>query len=101
MVLTLGDVGERVAHPMHAAALPSGAEDPGDRLLHPFVGIGHDQFHGLQATAHQALEEPRPEGLGLRRANLQADDLAPAIGVDRDGDIAATETIRPPSLCLR
>ncbi len=85
-VLSLGHVGERVAHPMHPAALPAGAEHPGDRLLEPFVSVGDDQLHALQAAARQALEEARPEGLGLGRADLEADDLAPAVGIDRHGD---------------
>jgi hypothetical protein len=50
------------------------------------VSVGDDQLHALQAAAGQALEEARPEDLGLGRADLETDDLAPAIGVDRHGD---------------
>ena len=56
-VLALGDVGERVAHPMNPAALPAGTEDAGERLLETLMGIGDDQLHALQAAAHQRLEK--------------------------------------------
>ena len=35
----------------------------------------------FQAAPGQAPEEARPEGLHLRRTDVQADDLAPAFGV--------------------
>ena len=117
-VLALRHVGERVAHPStaelsirsrrdgdpkiaegHAAALPSGAEDTGDRLLEPFVGIGDDQLHALQATAHQGLEEARPESLGLGGTHLQADDLAAPVRVNRHGDYRRDRD-DPPALAL-
>ena len=50
------------------------------------MGVGGNQLHALQATAHQSLQEPGPERLGLGWADLEADDLAPAVGVDRHGD---------------
>jgi hypothetical protein len=50
------------------------------------VGIRDDQLHAFQAAPDQALQEAGPERLRFRRAHLQADDLAPAVGVDRDGD---------------
>jgi hypothetical protein len=50
------------------------------------MGIGDHQLHAAQAAAHQALEEAGPEGLGLRRADVQADDLALAVGVGGHGD---------------
>ena len=84
---------------MHAAALPGGAEHPGDRLLEPFMGIGDDQLHAFQAALDQALEEAGPEGLGFGRAELQADDLAPAVGVDRHGDYGGHGD-DPPALAL-
>ena len=40
----------------------------------------------MQAAADQALEERRPEGLGLTGADVQPDDLAFALGVGRHSD---------------
>ena len=60
-VLALAGMGEGVAHEVHAAALPGGAEHPGDRRLQPLVGVGDDQLDAAQAAAGQALEEARPE----------------------------------------
>ncbi len=50
------------------------------------MGIGDDQLHSSQAALDQALQEGRPEGLGLRGTDAKADDLAPAIGIGSDGD---------------
>lgn len=83
-VLSLRHVGQGVPHEVDAAALPGGAEHAGDRGLQPLVRIGDDQLHALEAAARQVLEEARPEGLGLARADVQADDLALALGVDGD-----------------
>ena len=48
--------------------------------------IGDHQLHAAQAVPHQALEKTGPEGFRLGRADMQADDLAPAFGVNRHGD---------------
>ena len=40
----------------------------------------------MQAAAGEAAQEPGPEGLGLGRADRHAEDLAPALVVDRDRD---------------
>jgi hypothetical protein len=50
------------------------------------LGVGDDQLDALEAAPDQGLEEAGPEGLGLGRADLEADDLAPAVGADRDSD---------------
>ena len=71
---------------VHPAALPRGVEQLGDGGLEALVGIGDDQLDAAQAATGHALEEGGPEGLGLRRADVQADDLAPAIGVRGHGD---------------
>lgn len=94
---SLADMGERVAHLMHAAALPGRAEDAGDRRLQPLMGIGDDALRALQAARHQALEEVGPEPLRPGRADVQADDLVPPFGVQATAIMAATETMRPPS----
>lgn len=43
-LLGLADMGQGVAHPVHAAALPGGAESAGDRGLQPRMGIGDDEL---------------------------------------------------------
>ena len=85
-VLALRHVGERIAGPVHPAALPGGAEDADDRRLQPFVGVGYHQLDAGEAAGLEALQEVRPEHLGLRRADVQTNDLAPAIDIDGDGD---------------
>src|SRR5512144_1263315 len=85
-VLALGHVGQGIAGPMHATALPSGAQHPGNGGLQPFVSIGDHQLDAGEAAALEAPKEVRPEHLGFRRAEVQADDLAPAVGVDGNGD---------------
>eukprot|EP01137_Pigoraptor_chileana_P013759 Opistho-2@67633 len=96
-VLALGHVGQRVSHEVDAAALPGGAEHTGDRGLEALVGIGDDQLHAGQAAAGKVLEEGRPERFGFGRADVQADDLAPALGVDGHGDYRG-DTDDPPPL---
>jgi hypothetical protein len=81
-VLALGHVGQGIARPMHATALPGSAEHAGNGGLQHFVGIGDHQLDAGEAASLQALKEVRPEHLGFRRAEVQADDLAPAVGVD-------------------
>jgi hypothetical protein len=62
------------------------AEHPADRRFEPLVSIGDDQLDPAQAAPRQALQKRRPERLGFRCADVQPDDLAPAIGVRRHGD---------------
>ena len=50
------------------------------------MGVGDHQFDATQPAPRQALQKARPEGLGLRRADMQPDDFAPAVGVGRDSD---------------
>jgi hypothetical protein len=52
------------------------------------VGVGNHQVDPLQAATHQLAQEFQPEGVGLRRADVHAEHLAPAVGVhpDRDDD---------------
>jgi site-specific DNA recombinase len=84
---------------VHAAALPGGAEDAGDRALQPFMGVGDDQLHAAQAALDQTLEEGGPEGLGLGGADVQTDDLAPPLGVAGHGDYRRDRD-HPPALAL-
>jgi len=61
-------------------------EDLGDRVLQPLVGVGDDQLHADQAARDQALDELRPERLGLGSADVEADDLATPRVVHAVGD---------------
>ena len=99
--LRLWHVGQRIAHEVHATALPCRADDPLDGGLQPFVRIRDHQLDAAQAASGQALEEVRPEGLGFRRADAEPDDLAPSFGVGGHSIIAATETMRSPSRTFR
>ena len=79
-------MGERVAHRMDAAALPGGVHQLGDGGLDAFVGVRDNQLHAAQAAPSKLAQEFGPERLGLRRADVHAQHLAPPIGVDPDGD---------------
>ena len=50
------------------------------------VGIRDDELDAAQATPGELAQEVGPEGLGLRRADRQAQHLAPAVAVDADRD---------------
>jgi hypothetical protein len=71
---------------MHAASLPGGADHTRDRSFEPFMGIRYDALHAFEAAPDEIPQEGRPEGLGLRGTEVQADDLAPSVGVDRHRD---------------
>jgi hypothetical protein len=85
-VLALGHIGQGIAHEVHPAALPGGAHDAGDRALEALVSIGDDQLHAGKTAPNKVLQEVGPEDLRFRGADMQADDLAPALGVDGHGD---------------
>jgi hypothetical protein len=85
-LLGLGDISESIAHPVHPAALPAGAEHPANRRFEPLMGIGNDQLDTVQAAPRQAFEKAQPKGFGLRRADMQANNLAPTVGVGGDSD---------------
>jgi hypothetical protein len=79
-------VAQEVAGPVHAAALETRVEDaPGGRAQ-ALVVIGDDQIDAAQTAIGQRAEEPGPEDLGLRGTRGDAQDLAPAVGVDGHGD---------------
>jgi hypothetical protein len=59
---------------------------PGDGGLDAFVGVGDDQLHAPQAASGELAQERRPEGLGFGRADVHAEHLASAVGIDADGD---------------
>jgi len=70
---------------MDPTTLPAGLQDLGDGRLDALVAVADDELHTAQATAVQAAQELRPEGLGLRSADLQAQHLAVTVGVHADG----------------
>ena len=79
--------GQQIAHEVHAASLPGGAEDTACSGLEPLVVVGDHQLHASQPTPGEGAQELGPEGLCLGRADRHAQHLAPALVVDgnRDG----------------
>jgi hypothetical protein len=59
------------------------------------MGVGGYQRDAGQAAGHQVTEERQPAGAVLGRADLQAEDLPEALGVDPGGDQACTFTVGP------
>lgn len=82
----LPGMGQDVAHEVDAAALPGGGEDLGDGGLDALVGIGDDELDAAQAAPRQLAQEGGPEGLGFGGADIHAQHLAPAVGIDADRD---------------
>ena len=58
----------------------------GDGGLDALVGVGDHQLDAAQAAPRELAQELGPEGLGLRGADIHAQHLAPAVGVDADRD---------------
>ena len=50
------------------------------------MGVGDDQLDAAQTAAGELAQELGPDRLGLRGADLHAENLAAAFGVDADGD---------------
>ena len=96
-MLVLAGVAETVAEEVDGAALPGAPEHLGDRRLQAGVRVGDGQLHADQAARDQAAEELGPERLGLRLADVEADDLPPAGLVHGVRDHHALLTTRPPS----
>src|SRR3546814_8699445 len=84
--MALGQIGQGTAQEVHRASQPGGANDAGDRTLEDLVSIGDDQIHAGKTAPNKVLQEVGPEDLRFRGADMQADDLAPALGVDGHGD---------------
>ena len=82
-----------------ATPLPRRAHHAPDRPFQPFVRVGDDQLDPAQATPDQALEKRAPERLGFGRADVQAHDLAPALGVHGHSDYGR-HAHDPPALAL-
>jgi hypothetical protein len=60
-------------------AAAGGAQDLRDGGFETFVGVGDDQLHALQATAHQSAQKLNPEGGGFRLTQPEPEDLAAAV----------------------
>ena len=71
-VLSLGHVRQGVSHPMNPTPLPGGAKHAGDGEAQALMGIRDHQLDALEAALDQALEEGRPERLGLRGTDAEA-----------------------------
>ena len=82
----LARMGEGVAQEVNPAALPTGVHDFRDRRLDALVGVGDDELDPAQAAPPELAQELGSEGLGLRGADVHAEHLAAAIGVDAHGD---------------
>src|SRR5512144_551347 len=80
----LAGMGQCIAHEMNPASLPSGVQYFGDGGLQAFMGVGDHQLDPAQAAAGELAQEARPEGLGLRRADIYPQNLAPAVRVNAD-----------------
>jgi len=73
------------AHEVHAGALDGGPEHLGCGGLQPLVVVGDDQTGAAQAAIGEGAQELVPEDLRLAGLDGDAQDLAPAIQVDRNG----------------
>ena len=90
-VLSFRHVGQGVAHPMNPAALPSGAEHASDRQAQAVMSIRDHQLDTLRprlTKPFRKADQPfdRLRRFGLRGADAETDDLAPALGINGDGD---------------
>ena len=63
-----------------------GVQHFGDGRLDTFMRIGDHQLNAAQAASGKLAQELGPEGLGLRRPDVHAEDFAPAVAVDSDRD---------------
>src|SRR5579884_449342 len=75
---------ERVAQEMHGAALPGGLrENLADRRLQTLVIVGDDELDAGEPTRLQAGQEIAPARPALAVRQLDRQDLAPAVLVNR------------------
>ena len=74
-MLVLARAAEAVPEEVHGAALPGAAEHLGQRRLEPWVGVRDGELDPDQAPGDERAQELGPEGLGLGRPDVEADDL--------------------------
>jgi hypothetical protein len=85
-VLVAAHVAAQVAEEVHRAALPRRAEYLGQRRLQAGKRVADRERDADQVARDERAQELTPDRLGLRLADVEADDL-PATGlVDRVGD---------------
>lgn len=82
----LAGMRQDVAHEVHAAMLPGSIEHLGDGSFDALMSVGDHQLYAAKPAAGELAQERRPERLGLGRADIHAQNLAPAVTVDADGD---------------
>jgi hypothetical protein len=80
---------------VHGAALPRHAEDLRQRGFQVGMRVADGELDADQAARDERAQELAPERLGLRGADVEADDLAAARLVDgvRDDDALACNTV--------
>jgi hypothetical protein len=83
-VLAARDVGKGVAHPVNAAALPSGLEHAVDGRPEATVCVADHQLGAVEPTGFQAAQKVHPEGFRLGRPKAQANDFTPTVRVSSD-----------------
>jgi hypothetical protein len=81
----LAGMRQDIAHKVYAATRPGGVQYFGSRL-EPLMRIRDHQLDAAHAAPCQRAQKLGPEGFGLRGADRDAQDLAPAVAVDGDGD---------------
>ena len=91
-VLTARDMCQGIAHPVDTTALPGGFEHPRDGGPEAGMRVTDHQPNASEAPGLQGAQKLGPEGLGFRGADTEADDLAPPLGVRRDGHDAPAPT---------
>jgi hypothetical protein len=95
-MLIATDMTAQIAQEVNRPALPRGTEHRRERRFEPRVRVADGRLHPDQATRDQRPQELAPERLGLRGADVQADDLAPARLVDGVRDHHALARDAPP-----
>ena len=98
-LVTLRHVREHVPHQVHGAALlPDLGQDLPRRRDEPGVLVAHDEAHAGEATLDQLGEQLGPARLGLRRADVNAEQVTVVVGADavRDERGHVLDGARPP-----
>lgn len=62
------------------------AEPAGDGGPRALVGVADDELDAARAPPSEPADELGPEGLGLRGADVEAEDVAAPVAVDADRD---------------
>src|SRR5258708_35973134 len=86
---------QHVAHEVAAAALQGRVQALRDGSLQPLMGIRDDELDAAQTAPRELAQEVSPEGLGLRRADRQAQHPRLPSSLTPTATITATETMRP------